>query len=66
MSKEERKKYFEQKIKRIGEKIQDLEAQREFVRHIEKYGNVPELSNRDGELHTYKEQIKCIMKERKK
>ena len=66
MPKREREEYFEQKVKSIGEKIQDLEEQRKFVRHIEKYGNVPELSNRDGELHTYKEQIKCIMKEREK
>lgn len=37
MPKKEREEYFEQKVKSIGEKIQDLEEQRKFVRHIEKY-----------------------------
>ena len=65
MSKENRKEYFEQKVKSIGEKIQDLEDQRKFIQHIEKCGSVPELSNREGKIYTYKEQIKCIIKERK-
>ena len=66
MPKKEREEYFEQKVKSIGEKIQDLEEQRKFVRHIEKYGNVPEPNNREGEIYSYKEQIKYIIKEREK
>ena len=59
MPKKEREEYFEQKVKSIGEKIQDLEEQR-------KYGNVPEPNNREGEIYSYKEQIKYIIKEREK
>ena len=66
MPKKEREEYFEQKVKSIGEKIQDLEEQRKFVRHIEKYGTVPETNNRVGEIYSYKEQIKYIIKEREK
>ena len=66
MPKKEREEYFEQKVKCIGEKIQDLEEQRKFVRHIEEYGNVPEPNNREGEIYSYKEQIKYIIKEREK
>lgn len=66
MPKKEREEYFEQKVKSIGEKIQDLEEQRKFVRYIEKYGNVPEPNNREGEIYSYKEQIKYIIKEREK
>ena len=47
MPKKEREEYFEQKVKSIGEKIQDLEEQRKFVRHIEKYGKeIPEFTYR--------------------
>lgn len=53
-------------MKVSGKRFKDLEEQRKFVRHIEKYGNVPEPNNREGEIYSYKEQIKYIIKEREK
>lgn len=53
-------KFFEQKVRIIGEKIQDLETQRNFIRHVEQCGMISVPEKREGENQTYKEQIKEI------
>lgn len=66
VSKSVRKRYFEQKIKIIGKKIRDLEAQREFIKSMEQYKEVPDInSDRKGGELTYKESIKMMKEWRK-
>ena len=66
VSKSVRKRYFEQKIKIIGNKIRDLEAQREFIKSMEQYKEVPDInSDRKGGELTYKESIKMMKEWRK-
>lgn len=66
VSKSVRKRYFVQKIKIIGNKIRDLEAQREFIKSMEQYKEVPDInSDRKGGELTYKESIKMMKEWRK-
>ena len=66
VSKSVRKRYFEQKIKIIGNIIRDLEAQREFIKSMEQYKEVPDInSDRKGGELTYKESIKMMKEWRK-
>ena len=66
VSKSVRKRYFEQKIQIIGNKIRDLEAQREFIKSMEQYKEVPDInSDRKGGELTYKESIKMMKEWRK-
>ena len=54
------------KIKIIGNKIRDLEAQREFIKSMEQYKEVPDInSDRKGGELTYKESIKMMKEWRK-
>lgn len=60
VSKNERRRYFEQKIKIIEEEIRDLEEQIEFIRKMEQCEMLPVS---DWSEETYKEYIRRVKKE---
>ncbi len=57
---------LEQKIKIIGEKILDLQNQREIIRYVEQWGMISVPEKKDEDNRTYKEQIRKIKEERRK
>lgn len=60
LSENEIENCLEQKIKIIGEKIQDLEKQRSFIKYIERIGMLPIPEKKEQVNQTYKEQIRKI------
>ncbi len=61
-SKKESEKLFEQKIKIIGEQIQELENQKKMIRYIEKHGMIAPPANNTRATQSYTKQIQNIKK----